>query len=272
MNDIDDGKHFDTALDTIRAAGATALRYFNQRDLLTVSNKGPQDFVSEADLQTELLIRERLCAACPGDAFMGEETGLSDIGPNAGVWVVDPIDGTQPFISGLTCWCVSIAFVRGGEIQFGLVYAPARDELFAGGRGHPATLNGERLKPHAGKSLKEGLLGVGHSPRIAPERLTALMLALLKRGAMYHREGSGALGLCYAACGRLIGYIELHINAWDCLAAIAILNATGVRTNDFLAGGGLRNGNPIITGVDGVYDQLISVHRELLSRASPMTS
>lgn len=85
MNDIDDGKRFDIALDTIRAAGATALRYFQQRDQLTVSNKGPQDFVSEADLQTELLIKERLSAAFPGDAFFGEETGLSEIGPNAGI-------------------------------------------------------------------------------------------------------------------------------------------------------------------------------------------
>lgn len=183
--------------------------------------------------------------------------------------MVDPIDGTQPFISGLTCWCVSIAFVREGEIQFGLVFAPARDELFAGGRGRPATLNGERVKPHAGKGLQDGLLGVGHSPRIAPERLTALILALLKRGAMYHREGSGALGLCYAACGRLIGFIELHINAWDCLAAIAILNAAGVRTNDFLADDGLRKGNPVITGIEGVFEEIASIHEELLSRTSP---
>ena len=66
--------------------------------------------------------------------------------PGQGIWVVDPIDGTQPFILGMTSWCVSIGFMQDGVIQFGMVYAPARDELFAGGRGMPATLNGKPIR------------------------------------------------------------------------------------------------------------------------------
>ena len=125
----------------IAEAGALALGYFRDLPSLTVKNKGPQDVVSEADLNTELLIKARIAEAFPQDAFLGEETGVTAFAPGQGIWVVDPIDGTQPFISGLSSWCVSIAYVRDNQVQFGMVFAPVRGELFAGGAGHPATLN-----------------------------------------------------------------------------------------------------------------------------------
>ena len=126
-----------TALTPIREAGALASGYFHDLSSLTVKNKGPQDVVSEADLNTEILIKQRIFDAFPGDAFLGEETGVPDFAPGQGIWVVDPIDGTQPFISGMFNWYVSIAFVQDNKVQFGLVYAPERNELFAGGVGIP---------------------------------------------------------------------------------------------------------------------------------------
>jgi len=115
---------YDLALDLIRDAGTLASGYFHNLSSLTVKNKGPQDMVSEADLNTELLIKKRIYDAFPGDAFLGEETGVTDFAPGQGIWVVDPIDGTQPFISGMSNWCVSIAYVQHNKVQFGLVYAP----------------------------------------------------------------------------------------------------------------------------------------------------
>lgn len=85
---------------------------------------------SEADMNTEVLIKTRLAASWPQDAFLGEETGMTDFAEGQGIWVVDPIDGTQPFISGMSSWCVSIAFMMHGKLQFGMVYAPERNELF----------------------------------------------------------------------------------------------------------------------------------------------
>ena len=211
---------------------------------------------SEADLETELLIRRRLEASFPEDAFLGEETGLSAFKPGQGIWVVDPIDGTQPFVSGLSAWCVSIAFVRDDTLQFGMVYAPERGELFAGGAGFPATLNGKPVARHPGKTIRDGLVGAGYSPRVGAGRIPARLRALLRAGGMFFREGSGALALCYVACGRLLGYIEPHINSWDCLGAIAVIHAAGLKTNDFLAEDGLIKGNRIIAGTDAVYAEL----------------
>ena len=244
------------ALQVIREAGALAQGYFRDRDALTIKSKGLQDMASEADLNTELLIRERLAERYPADVFLGEETGPTEFSPDQGIWVVDPIDGTQPFISGLSGWCVSIAFVQGGELRFGMVHAPERDELFAGGTDFPATLNGVPLAPPREGTIRDGLVAVGYSTRMPVAEFLPLFGAFLEKGGMFYRDGSGALGLCYVACGRLLGYVELHINSWDCLGAIAVIRAAGLQVSDFLAGDGLMTGNPIIARNAVIYEEL----------------
>lgn len=254
---IDERYEFSLAL--IREAGDLANQYFSNRQALTIQSKGLQDMASEADLQTELLIKQRLAAHFPQDAFLGEETGMTDFEAGQGIWVVDPIDGTQPFISGMTSWCVSIAFVKDGTLKFGMVYAPARNELFAGGENHAATLNGKPVERNPAQSVREGIVGVGYSPRVTPAEFLPMFERLLEAGGMFSREGSGALTLCYLAGGRLIGYVEPHINSWDCLGAIAVVRAAGLKTNDFLANDGLRKGNPVIAGNADIYAALRTI-------------
>jgi myo-inositol-1(or 4)-monophosphatase len=251
---------YEFALALIKDAGALAHSYFKKRNELTIKSKGMQDMVSEADLNTELLIRNRIEAQFPHDAFLGEETGLSDFEPKQGIWVVDPIDGTQPFVSGMSSWCVSIAFVKDGALQFGMVFAPERGELFSGGIGFPATLNGNPVERHPGRSVREGITGVGYSMRVKPQAYLDFFGRLLSEGGMFYRDGSGALTLCYVACGRLVGYVEPHINSWDCLGAIAVIHAAGLKTNDFLGNDGLRKGNWLIAGNGEVYEALENIY------------
>ena len=252
---------FEFASDLIKEAGNLALGYFRRLETLTVKSKGQQDMASEADLDTEILIRERLKERFPEDAFLGEETGRTEL--KDGIWVVDPIDGTQPFISGMGCWCVSIAFVWRGSLELGFVFSPARDELFVGRKNFGATLNGKKIQVRSGAKLTDGIVGVGYSPRVRPEEFLPVFSRLLKEGAMFYREGSGALTLCYVACGRLVGYVEPHINSWDCLGALTIVQAAGGTINDFLADEGLWKGNRVVAGPDSIYPallQLFEVH------------
>jgi myo-inositol-1(or 4)-monophosphatase len=258
---IDDRFIYASAL--IQEAGELALRYFRHLDTLSVHSKGPQDMASEADLNTELLIRDRLKGRFPEDAFLGEETGRTDFALDQGIWVVDPIDGTQPFISGLSSWCVSIAFLFNGLLEIGLVVSPARQESFAGRRGAGATLNGSPIQVSKVTRLTEGIVGVGYSPRVKPSGFLPLFSNLLAQGAMFYREGSGALTLCYVACGRLIGYVEPHINSWDCLGALAIIVAAGGKTNDFLSNDGLWKGNRIVAGPPSLYPALDRLFSQL---------
>jgi myo-inositol-1(or 4)-monophosphatase len=257
-------ERFEAARTLIGEAGALANSYFRRLATLAVRNKGPQDVVSEADVAVEGLIKQRLAETFPEDAFFGEETGYTHVAGSRGIWVVDPIDGTQPFLSGMRSWCISIAYIRDGILQFGLVNCPADQELFSGGAGIPATLNGRPIAPHTGTAIKDGVVMVGYSPRSTPDVILGVLSRLLHAGGMYFRNGSGAVGLCYVACGRLLGYVEPHINSWDCLGAIAVIEAAGGQVSDFLAGDGLRSGNPIVAAPPAIFDELsriLSLHR-----------
>jgi myo-inositol-1(or 4)-monophosphatase len=232
----------------IRDAGALALDYFNARERLSVQSKGPQDLASEADLKTEILIRQRIAEAYPEDAFLGEETPPTAYNEGQGLWVVDPIDGTQPFICGLTSWCVSIAFLQGGRLRFGIVCAPARDELFAGGKDIPSTLNGRPIRGLASASIRDGLTGTGYSPKSGPDLFLPTFNRFIAAGGMFHREGSGALSLCYVAAGRLVAFFEPVIKAWDCLGGMAVIEGAGLQNSDFLGQGELHKGNRLVSG------------------------
>jgi myo-inositol-1(or 4)-monophosphatase len=256
MNDADLRERHDFAMELIKDAGALALSHFHRLDELTVKSKGVQDMASEADLNTELLIRDRLKERFPEDGFLGEETGRDELGGPACIWVVDPIDGTQPFVSGMTCWCVSIALVVENKLEMGFVFAPARNELFAGRSGGQATLNGKPITVKDASKLTDGILATGYSLRVGSDVFIPFFASLLREGAMFYREGSGALSLCYVACGRLIGYAELHINSWDCLGAIAVIEAAGGKVSDFLARDGLWKGNRLAAGPPKLFPRI----------------
>src|ERR1044071_488580 len=104
MQSMSEQERFDFAKDLIIEAGDLALQYFGNLTKLSIMSKGARDMVSDADLAVENLIKERLLTRYPGDSYLGEETGHVEGSDNSGIWVVDPIDGTQPFLSGFTTW------------------------------------------------------------------------------------------------------------------------------------------------------------------------
>src|SRR5689334_734954 len=217
-------ERYEAAREVVLRAGALAADYASRLAELEVRWKGAQDVVTEADLAVELLIKRGL-AGFGSDGFLGEETGAEGLADAEGVWVVDPIDGTQPFVSGMPTWCVSIGYVHHGALQFGFVHNPPLGELFEGGRDRPALLDGRPITPHQGRTLADGVVSVGYSSRIGPDDVLPVLDRLLRQGGTFHRNGSAALSLCYVACGRLLGYVEPHINAWDCAGGLAIIEA-----------------------------------------------
>jgi myo-inositol-1(or 4)-monophosphatase len=237
-------------------AARLAQRHFLSQESLTVRRKGTQDVVSEADEQVEQLIREAVAQAFPEDAFFGEEFGHNDVRDARDIWIVDPIDGTQPFLKELSSWCVSVGFARDGVLEMGFVAAPARGEIFSGRRGHGATLNGRPIEVSSSTRLDDGLLSIGMSPRIGADEIVPMVDHLLRQGVVYYREGSGALSLAYVAAGRLIGYIEAHLNSWDGAAGVAIVEAAGGKVSPFLTEDSLLHGAPIIATNEALYPAL----------------
>ncbi len=214
---------------------------------------------SQADMATEVLIRDALRERFAGDGFLGEETGRGELGSSDCIWVVDPIDGTQPFVHGLPSWCVSIGLLVEGKIEMGFVFAPALNELFVGRRGGPATLNDKPIRVFDAAALTEGMVGVGYNPRLPTKDYIDFFERFLRQGGVHYRNGSGALMLCHVAAGRLIGYVEPRINSWDCLGALAVIQSAGGQFNDFLANDGLWNGNPIAAGGPRLLPKLMAL-------------
>jgi myo-inositol-1(or 4)-monophosphatase len=259
MTSTNDHERFELARNLIMEAGDLALQYFANVAELSIVSKGAQDMVSEADLAVETLIKKRLMADYPEDAYLGEETGHVTGSKDSGIWVVDPIDGTQPFLSGLRSWCISIAYVRSNEVLLGMVNNPAAGELFIGGVGRTAELNGRPIAPREVHSVADGLTFLGCNPRLRPEQVVPVLDRLLRANGMFVRSGSGALGLCDVACGRLIGYVEAHIYPWDCLGAIGVCRSAGALVSDYVSEHSLLHGGPIVAGSPQVYDELVAV-------------
>jgi myo-inositol-1(or 4)-monophosphatase len=255
------------AREVAREAGALALGYFERLSTLAVEFKhGGQDVVSIADREVEVLIRARIAEAFPDDGVLGEEDGLVE-GSSGVLWVVDPIDGTSPFLNGLSHWCISIAVAVEGEAEIGIIYAPVSSEFFSAAKDMGAFLNDTPIAVAPARSIADGLLGFGSNHRIPPEDVGRFVTVLLEAGGMFYRNGSGALMLAYVACGRLVGYYEQHINSWDCLAGLCLIKEAGGWHNDFLAGEGMLNGNRIAGGAPQMKAGLIA----LLERAGAST-
>ncbi len=104
--------------------------------------------------------------------------------------------------------------------------------------------------------MTQGVMGVGTSHRIPPSELLPFLDQLLSAGGMFIRNGSCALMMSYVASGRLIGYYEPHINPWDCLAGIILINEAGGWSSPFLANDGLNKGNPILSSASGIASDL----------------
>ena len=256
MNDTELDSRAAALATVAREAGELARRHFLARDRLAVTMKGAQDYLTAADTAVEKFVVERLAALCPGDAVLGEEGGRHGSGES--IWVIDPIDGTENFAHGIGHFCVSIAFVTGGVIQLGALAAPMYGELYLARHGRGASLNGRPMRVSKTAAMARSVIELGWSARRPATAYTKLIECVLASGATFRRVGSGALGLAYVADGRTEGYCELHINSWDALAGILLVEEAGGWVNDFLADDGLMQGNAIIAAAPGIRDALVA--------------
>lgn len=246
----------DLACAIARQGGALALQYFNARDTLVIEAKAnPQDVVSRADREVEDLIRAAILTACPDDAILGEE-GAATAGSSGYTWVIDPIDGTMPFVSGIPQWCVAIALVHDNRTVAAATFAPAMDILFSAQRGRGAFANGTPCRIPAELDLTGAMTAIGASHRTPQAVITATIGNLVAKGGMFYRNGSGALMLAQVACGQLAGYLEHHMNAWDCLGGLLMITEAGGHVLEPDMQAMLATGGPVLGAAPRVYADL----------------
>ena len=215
-----------------REAGALTLRHFERFRELEIGIKGPADFVSDADRELELLIRERLFARYPDWSLTGEEFPPVDRDDQEYRWLVDPIDGTTNFVNGMH-YTISIALRRGAETVAGALYNPVADEMFTAMRGAGAHLNGARLRVSQKTDVATMAIGTGlpiHTLHTFEGYYARLERIRDPIGAI-RIVGSSANSCAHVACGRLTGYFEeLGLVDWA-VGVLLVEEAGGVVTD-----------------------------------------
>ena len=208
-------------------AAKKAGEYLISRPSFSITHKLSNDYVTEADQTSEQIIRDVLLTAFPEDGFFGEEAGEST--GNGGRWIVDPIDGTTNFICDLPLYTISIAYEKDGELQLGCVYCPRLNEMYTALRGGGAFLNGKPIHVSEKTVLRDAIVAMSfaHRDEEAGARMMKLLPHLRAMFSDMRRLGSAALDLCFVACGRFDGYMELKLYPYDFSAGMLIVEEAG---------------------------------------------
>jgi myo-inositol-1(or 4)-monophosphatase len=253
------------AIEAARAAATIINRAMKRMDTVKITEKQPNDFVTEVDQRVEQEIISVVRKAYPSHGFVGEEGGTVE--GDDYQWIIDPIDGTRNFIHGFPHFAVSIAVMHKNRIEHGVIYDPNRQELFTATRGKGAQLNDRRIRVSERKKLEECLLGTGFAYRHAGRNNTTpakILQAVIPACGDIRRAGAATLDLAYVACGRLDGFWEMGLKIWDIAAGILLIKEAGGMVCDIYGGEDyLKTGNVVAANPAIVKHLLKSIKPQL---------
>src|SRR3990167_297337 len=239
------------AVKAARAAGDLIIRSLDRLDTVRITEKKPNDYVTEIDQQAEREIINIIRKAHPHHAILAEESG--ETAGKEYTWIIDPIDGTRNFIHGFPHFAVSIAIRYKNKIEYGVIYDQMRQELFTASRGKGARLNDRRLRVSKRSQLDDCLLGTGFPFRHSKEAVAAYaktLVTMIPLCGDIRRGGAATLDLAYVAAGRLDGFWEFGLKPWDIAAgSLMIKEAGGIvcdadGSENYLKSGNIFAGNP----------------------------
>ncbi len=246
------------AAEAANTAGAALRERFERSHHIELKSR--RELVTEMDRASEETILEAIRTEYPDDHVMAEESSPEQAASGR-AWIVDPLDGTNNYAHGYPFFSVSIAFEEQGELVSGVVYDPLRDELFAAEAGSGATLNGTAVRVSDTDSVEDAIVATGF-----PYDRTALNdnnLANLNRFILsargIRRAGSAALDLVYVACGRLDGYWELGLKAWDVSAGGLIVREAGGHVTNFASPSWSHRRGDIVASNARIHNEMQSL-------------
>jgi myo-inositol-1(or 4)-monophosphatase len=251
-------------VDAVMKAAKGLRRDFGEVENLQVSRKGPGDFVSAADHKAEQVIRESLLKSRPDFGFVMEESGIV-VGKDASHrWHIDPLDGTTNFLHGLPHFAISLGLERDGVIVAGVIYDPAKDELFIAERGKGAFINNKRMRVAQRSDVLDAVFATG-IPSIGrrdhPGFLKQLALVMMKTSGV-RRMGAAALDLAYVAAGRYDAYWEQGLNSWDMCAGALMVREAGGFISDAYGKDEILAADTIVCGNETMHAALLGMLKE----------
>lgn len=229
MSDIGTNEYFTVQADlqlAVEAAQAacTLLKTFMGADKPAATFKLCGGPVTEADLALDRLLHQQLTVPRPHYGWLSEESADGPARLKCDrVWIVDPIDGTRAFIKGKPEFTISIGLVEKGRPLLGVVANPSTNELFEGGIGLGARLNGVAIYGSNPQQLS------GANVLVSSGDLQKRVKRAGDLGINFHHVSSVALKMCLVAVGRYDGYFSLGaMGEWDCAGGAAIALAAGL--------------------------------------------
>lgn len=257
-----------TARTAILQSGDVIRRHMAMGSEYAVHNKGPSDYVTEIDRESEELIIQAIRRDFPHHQIMAEETSNIKLEEEV-TWIIDPLDGTTNFIHGFPFVAVSIAVAMRKQVVVGMVLDPVRDELFTARSGQGARLNGQPLQLKRLTELDRALVATGFPFRAKHllEPYLNTFRAVFSRVSGIRRAGSAALDLAYVAAGRVDGFWEAGLKPWDVAAGSLLVTEAGGRVDDFWGNRGYLQNGHIVAGIDPVHPFLMDQVRQFLAPA-----
>jgi len=245
-----------------RAAGIIS-RAARDVELLPVTRKRHNDFVTEVDHAAEQAVIEVLHRAYPEHAILAEESGATagSSGESEYTWIIDPLDGTTNFIHGFPQYAVSIALRHKNVITQAVIYDPTKNELFTASRGRGAYLNERRIRVSKRTQLAAALIGTGFPFRDLQglDEYLTMFRELTVRTAGLRRAGAASLDIAYVAAGRLDGFWEMGLSAWDMAAGALLVQEAGGLVGDFQGESDYLDSGRVICGNPKIFAQLLQV-------------
>jgi myo-inositol-1(or 4)-monophosphatase len=257
------------AVSAARAAGNIIVRNMDRLDRIKVVTKQNNDFVSSVDHAAEEAIITTIKQAYPEHGILAEESGIQEKDSEF-QWIIDPLDGTTNFLHGFPQFAVSIALQYKGRLEAGVIYDPLSQELFTASRGNGALLNEKKIRVTNHKGLENALLGTGfpYYDQSYLDTYLETMKALMQKTAGLRRPGSAALDLAWLAAGRIDGFWEFNLKAWDIAAGALIVREAGGIVSDFENKDGYLESGDIIAAAPKVYPEMMKIIQEKVNNSS----
>ena len=246
-----------TAVKAARRAGTIINRASQNLDILAVTEKAANDYVSDVDREAEHAIIRMLLDAYPTHSILAEESGAA--GKSEFQWIIDPLDGTTNFLHGFPQYAVSIALAHKGTLSQAVIYDPVRNDLFTASRGRGAYLNDKRLRVSKRIKLQKSLLGTGFPFREFAhiDAYLAMFRDLTQKTSGLRRAGAATLDLAYVAAGRLDGFWEFGLSPWDMAAGSLLITEAGGLVGDLEGNGGYLESGNIVAANPKIFSQMI---------------
>ena len=248
-----------TAVNASLLAGKSVMRFYSRLDSLKITSKGFNDYVSEADQESELIITDALKKSYPKYKITAEESGSNDINSDY-EWFIDPLDGTTNFIHGIPQFAISIGLCKNKVPILGVVYDPFKNELFCAEKGKGALLNNKRIRVSKRQEFSSCLIGTGipFGKRIYSNYYKELE-NISKNSAGIRRLGAASLDLAYISSGRIDGFWEKDLNIWDVCSGVLLVKEAGGRITE-------TNGNIWNTKSRNILASNTLIHNNLIEK------